>query len=43
MRGLGVSDLTDKVYLKHLVTQDDVTQKSIPINDLIYGVTRPLS
>ena len=33
-------DGIEKVYLKHLVTQDDVTQKSIPINDLIYGVTR---
>lgn len=33
-------DGVEKVYLKHLVTQDDVTQKSIPINDLIYGVTR---
>jgi hypothetical protein len=26
--------------LKHLVTQDDVNQKSIPISDLVYGVTR---
>lgn len=33
-------DGVEKVYLKHLVTEDDVTQKSIPINDLIYGVTR---
>lgn len=33
-------DGTEKVYLKHLVTQDDVTQRSIPISDLVYGVTR---
>lgn len=33
-------DGIEKVYLKHLVTQDDVNQKSIPIGDLIYGVTR---
>lgn len=33
-------DGIEKVYLKHLVTEDDVAQKSIPINDLIYGVTR---
>jgi hypothetical protein len=33
-------DGVEKVYLKHLVTQDDVTQKSIPISDLVYGVTR---
>jgi hypothetical protein len=33
-------DGIEKVYLKHLVTADDVTQKSIPTTDLIYGVTR---
>lgn len=33
-------DGVEKVYLKHLVTQEDVDSKSIPINDLIYGVSR---
>jgi hypothetical protein len=33
-------DGIEKVYLKHLVTNDDVAQKSIPINDLVYGITR---
>jgi hypothetical protein len=33
-------DGIEKVYLKHLVTADDIAQKSIPTNDLIYGVTR---
>jgi hypothetical protein len=33
-------DGIEKVYLKHLVTQENVTDKSIPINDLVYGVTR---
>ena len=33
-------DGIEKVYLKHLVTEADVASKSIPINDLIYGVTR---
>jgi hypothetical protein len=33
-------DGIEKVYLKHLVTTDDVTQKSIPMTDLVYGVTR---
>jgi hypothetical protein len=33
-------DGIEKVYLKHLVTNDDVAQKSIPITDLVYGVTR---
>lgn len=29
----------EKVYLKHKVTQDDINQKSIPVNDLVYGIT----
>lgn len=33
-------DGIEKVYLKHLVTADDIAQKSIPTSDLIYGVTR---
>jgi hypothetical protein len=33
-------DGIEKVYLKYQVTSDDVTSKSIPLNDLIYGVTR---
>ena len=33
-------DGIEKIYLKHQVTQDDIDQKSIPIPDLIYGVTR---
>lgn len=33
-------DGIEKVYLKHLVTNDDVAQKSIPITDLVYGITR---
>lgn len=33
-------DGTEKVYLKHLITEQDVANKYIPINDLIYGVTR---
>ena len=33
-------DGVEKVYLKHEVSEQDVLSKSIPINDLIYGVTR---
>lgn len=33
-------DGVEKVYLKHQVTEQDVQNKWIPINDLIYGVTR---
>jgi hypothetical protein len=33
-------DGVEKVYLKHQVTQDDLEQRSIPIPDYIYGVTR---
>lgn len=35
-------DGTEKVYLKHLVTETDVTNRYIPIPDLVYGVTRVL-
>ena len=30
----------ERVYLKHEVTQDDIDNKYLPINDLVYGVTR---
>jgi hypothetical protein len=33
-------DGVEKVYMKHLVTEQDVQNKYIPIPDLIYGVTR---
>jgi hypothetical protein len=33
-------DGTEKIYLKHLVTETDVANRYIPINDLVYGVTR---
>jgi hypothetical protein len=33
-------DGVEKVYLKHLVTEDDVSKKSIPVSDLVYGITR---
>lgn len=33
-------DGVEKVYLKHMVTEEDVANKYIPLNDLIYGVTR---
>jgi hypothetical protein len=33
-------DGTEKIYLKHLVTNTDVANRYIPINDLVYGVTR---
>lgn len=33
-------DGIEKVYLKHEVTEQDIQNKYIPINDLIYGVTR---
>lgn len=33
-------DGVEKIYLKHQVTQDDIDQQSIPIPDLVYGVTR---
>lgn len=31
-----------KVYLKHTITQDDIDNQYIPVNDLIYGVSRVL-
>ena len=33
-------DGVEKIYLKHQVTQDDINQQSIPVPDLIYGVTK---
>lgn len=30
----------EQVYLKHQVTADDVTNKSVPTSDLVYGVNR---
>lgn len=33
-------DGIEKVYLKHQVTQEDLEQRSIPVPDYIYGVTR---
>jgi hypothetical protein len=33
-------DGIEKIYLKHEVTQEDVDTQSLPLNDLIYGVTR---
>jgi hypothetical protein len=33
-------DGIEKVYLKHLVTEEDVQNRYIPINDLVYGITR---
>lgn len=33
-------DGIEKVYLKHQITQQDVQNQYIPVNDLIYGVSR---
>jgi hypothetical protein len=33
-------DGVEKIYLRHQVTQEDINNKSIPIPDLVYGVTR---
>ena len=33
-------DGVEKIYLKHLVTQEDIDRQSIPVPDLVYGVTR---
>lgn len=33
-------DGIEKMYMKHLVTEQDVTNRYIPVNDLIYGITR---
>lgn len=35
-------DAIEKVYLKHIVTQDDITNGYIPINDLVTDVVRVL-
>lgn len=35
-------DGIEKVYLKHQITQTDIDNKYIPINDLVYGVSRVL-
>ena len=35
-------DAIEKVYLKHVVTQDDITNGYIPINDLVTDVVRVL-
>ena len=32
----------EKLYLKHMVTQDDITNKWIPISPMVYGITRVL-
>lgn len=34
------SEGIEKIYMKHQVTADDVTNKYIPVNDLVYGITR---
>ena len=34
------SEGIEKIYLKYQITAEDVTNKYIPVNDLIYGVTR---
>ena len=33
-------DGIEKMYLKHMITQDDIDNKYIVLNDLIFGVTR---
>lgn len=39
------SDGVEKMYLKHEVTAEDITNKYLPVSDLVYGITRviPLS
>lgn len=39
------SDGVERIYLKHQITADDITNQYIPLNDLIYGISRviPLS
>ena len=32
----------EKLYLKHMVTQSDITNKWIPISPMVYGITRVL-
>ena len=34
------SEGVERVYLKHEVTQDDIDNKYVPVNDLVYGITR---
>lgn len=34
------SDGVEKVYLKHQITAEDVQNQFIPLNDLIYGISR---
>lgn len=31
---------TEKIYLKHQITQTDIDNKYIPVPDLVYGITR---
>jgi hypothetical protein len=33
-------DGIEKIYMKHQVTATDITNRYIPVNDLIYGITR---
>lgn len=33
-------DGIERVYLKHAITQEDINNKYIPINSLVYGITR---
>jgi hypothetical protein len=33
-------DGIEKIYMKHQVTATDITNRYIPVNDLVYGVTR---
>lgn len=35
-------DSTEKFYLKHLITQEDIDNQYLPISPLVYGVTRVL-
>lgn len=30
----------EKIYMKHQVTEEDVANQYIPVNDLVYGITR---
>lgn len=33
-------DGTEKVYLKHKITAEDIANRWIPVSDLVYGITR---
>jgi hypothetical protein len=33
-------DGIEKIYMKHQVTAQDITNRYVPVNDLVYGVTR---